>query len=100
MGTWITSMSQLLQIISVSMYVFEIVPSYFLNIYPEVELLNPAGASGEEPVYQGSSIPSSKRSPGGGHDNSLQYFCLGNPMDRGGWQATVHRIAQNWTQLK
>ena len=30
------------------------------------------------------------RSPGGGHDNPLQYSCLENPMDRGTWQATVH----------
>ena len=29
------------------------------------------------------SIPESGRSPGGGHDNSLQYSCLENPMDRG-----------------
>ena len=29
------------------------------------------------------SIPGLKRSPGGGHDNPLQYFCLENPMDRG-----------------
>ena len=31
------------------------------------------------------SIPGSKRSSGGGHDNPLQYSCLENPMDRGGW---------------
>ena len=31
------------------------------------------------------SIPGSGRSPGGGHDNPLQYFCLENPMDRGAW---------------
>ena len=36
-------------------------------------------------------IPGSGRSPGGGHGNSLQYSCLENPMDRGVWQATVHR---------
>ena len=30
------------------------------------------------------------RSPGEGNGNSLQYSCLGNPMDRGTWQATVH----------
>ena len=40
------------------------------------------------------SIPGLGRSPGGGHDNSLQYLCLKNPMDRGAWQATVHRIAE------
>ena len=36
-------------------------------------------------------IPGLGRSPGEGNSNSLQYFCLGNPMDRGAWQATVHR---------
>ena len=30
----------------------------------------------------------------------LQYFCLDNPMDRGTWWATVHRIAQSWTWPK
>ena len=37
---------------------------------------------------------------GGGHGNPLQYSCLENPMDRGPWWATVHRIAKCWTQLK
>ena len=37
------------------------------------------------------SIPGSGRSPGGGHGNPLQCPCLGNPMDRGGWWATVCR---------
>ena len=46
------------------------------------------------------SIPGSGRSPGGGHGNSLQYYCLENPMDRGAWQATVHGIAKNQTLLK
>ena len=31
---------------------------------------------------------------GGGNDNSLQYSCLGNPMDRGAWWATVHKVAK------
>ena len=39
-------------------------------------------------------------SPGGGHGNSLQYSCLENPMDRGAWRATVHRVAQSRTRLK
>ena len=43
------------------------------------------------------SIPGSGRSPGGGHSNSLQYSCLENAMDRGAWQATVHRVAKKWT---
>ena len=29
------------------------------------------------------------RSPGDGNSKPLQYFCLGNPMDRGAWPATV-----------
>ena len=34
-----------------------------------------------------------------GNGNPLQYSCLGNPMDRGTWQATVHGIVQSQTQL-
>ena len=40
-------------------------------------------------------IPGSERSPGGGHDNPLQYSCLENPMDRGAWQATVRRVTKS-----
>ena len=36
-------------------------------------------------------IPGSGRSTGGRHSNPLQYSCLENPMDRGVWQATIHR---------
>ena len=39
-------------------------------------------------------IPRSGRSPGEGNDNSLQYPCLGNPMDRRAWWATVHAVAR------
>ena len=34
------------------------------------------------------------RFPGEGNGNPLQYSCLGNPMDRGAWQATVHGVAE------
>ena len=37
---------------------------------------------------------------GGGNGNPLQYSCLKNPMARGVWQATVHRVAKSGTQLK
>ena len=40
------------------------------------------------------------RSPGGGHGNPLQCSCLENPMDRGAWWATIHRVAKGCTQLK
>ena len=43
------------------------------------------------------SIPGLGRLPGGDHGNPLQYSCLENPMDRGAWQATVHRIAKSQT---
>ena len=45
-------------------------------------------------------IPGLGRSPGGGHGGPLQYSCLGNPMNRGPWQATVHGVTKSWTQLK
>ena len=38
------------------------------------------------------SIPGSRRSAGEGNGNPLQYSCLGNPMDRGAWRATVHGL--------
>ena len=40
------------------------------------------------------SVPRSGRSPGGRHGHTLQYSCLAIPMDRGSWQATVHRVAK------
>jgi len=39
-------------------------------------------------------IPGSGRSSGEGNGNPFQYSCLENPMDRGVWQATVHRAAK------
>ena len=45
-------------------------------------------------------IPGLGRSPGGGNGRPLQYPCLENPMDRGDWRATVHRISKSQTQLK
>ena len=56
---------------------------------------NPFASSGD--VRDVSSIPGSGRSPGEGHGNPLQYSCLENPMDRGAWQATVHRVAESDT---
>ena len=37
---------------------------------------------------------------GEGNGTPLQYSCLENPMDRGAWQAAVHRVTQSQTQLK
>ena len=57
----------------------------------------PGGLVGKEPACNAGDagdvglIPGLGRSPGGGHGNPLQCSCLENPMDRGAWQATVHR---------
>ena len=40
-------------------------------------------------------IPGLGRSPVRGDSNPLQYSCLGNPMDRGAWQAAVHGVAES-----
>ena len=70
----------------------EIVPSA-LKTFPD-------GASGKEPACQcrrhkgHGFIPKLGRFPGGGHGNPLHYSCLENPIDRGTWQAGVHRLAK------
>ena len=45
------------------------------------------------------SIPGLGRSPGEGSGNLLQYSCLGNLMDRGALQATIHGVTKSWTRL-
>ena len=42
-------------------------------------------------------IPGLERSSGERKGNPLQYSCLGNPMDRGAWRATVHRVTKSQT---
>ena len=46
------------------------------------------------------SILGSGRSPRGEHGNPLQYSCLENPMDKGAWRATIHRVAKSQMWLK
>ena len=45
------------------------------------------------------SIPGLGRYRGEGNSNPLQYSCLGNPIDRGAWQAIAHEVTKSWTQL-
>ena len=79
----------------------EIKESIFQNIQGSYKAVKeswgfPGGlAVKNPPAYTGDavSIPGSGRSPGEGNGNPLQYSCLGNPMDRGAWQATVHGVA-------
>ena len=55
---------------------------------------NPPANSGDAGL-----IPGLGRSPGGGNGDPLQYSCLGNPTDRGAWQAVVHGVAKSRTRL-
>ena len=45
------------------------------------------------------SIPGLGRSPGIGNGNSLQYSCLENPMNRGVWWTTAHKVRKSQTRL-
>ena len=58
------------------------------------------GAANAGDIRGACSIPGLGRSPGEGHGNPLQFACLDNPMDRGAWQATAHRVTQSQTRLK
>ena len=62
----------------------------------------PAGSDGKVSAYNAGdlgSVPGLGRSPGEGNGNPLQYSCLENPMDGRAWQATVHGVTKNQTQL-
>ena len=58
----------------------------------------PGGSAGKESTCSAEdakdagTIPGLERSPGEGNGIPLQYSCLGNPMDRGAWRATVHGV--------
>ena len=52
------------------------------------------GGSGKESACQRGFDPWVRKIPGEGNGNPLQYSCLGNPMDRGPWRATVHGVAK------
>ena len=60
----------------------------------------PGGSDNKESVCNAEdlgSILGLERSPREGNGNPLQYSCLGNPMDRGAWQAAIHEVAKSWT---
>ena len=65
----------------------------------------PGGTSGKEPACQCRRCkwhrfnPWVGKIPERGHGNPLQHSSLGNPMDRGAWQATVHRVGHYWSNL-
>ena len=62
----------------------------------------PGGSSGKKSACNPGdlgSVPGLKRSPEDGNGYPLQYSCLENPMDRGAWWVTVHRVAKSRTRL-
>ena len=59
-----------------------------LNLVYSLRLAIPGGSDGKVSVYNAGdlgSVPESRRFPGEGNSNPLQYSCLENPMDRGTW---------------
>ena len=56
----------------------------------------PANAGG---IRDAGSTPGSRRSPGEGQGNPLQYSCLENSMDRGAWWDIAHGVSKSWTGL-
>ena len=61
---------------------------------------SPDGLAGKESTCNAEDTgltPGSGRSHGEGHGNSLQYSCLENPMERGTWRVTVHRLSKSQT---
>ena len=69
--------------------------SSYLAFPGGAEVKNPPANAGDE--RDAGSVPGSGRSPGDGHGNPLQYSCLENSIDRGAWQAMVHRVAKSQT---
>ena len=63
----------------------------------ELVVENPPASAGA--IKYSGSVPGSGRSPGEGNGNPLQSSCLGNPMDRGGWWATVLGATKSQTRL-
>ena len=65
-------------------------PDTFFQLFSGVSSVkNPPANTGDP-----GSVHGSGRSPGVGNGNPLQYSCLENPMNRGAWWATVHRLAK------
>ena len=61
----------------------------------------PCGSAGNESVCNAEdlgSIPGLGRSPREGKDYPVQYSGLENSMDRGDWQATVHKVSKSQAQ--
>ena len=72
-------------------YIYIYIHTLFIGFPSGSVLKNPlanAGDAGDMGLISGLG-----RSPGVGNGNPFQYSCLGNPIDRGAWRATVHGVA-------
>ena len=63
-----------------------------MSVKVALVVMSPLSNAGD--IRDVGSIPGSGRSPGEENGTPLQYSCLGNPTDRGTWQATVHEVAK------
>ena len=76
-------------------------PQYtLLQLAFQVALVVRSLSANEGDAWDSGSIPGSWRSPGGGHDNPIQYFWLENLMVREAWWVVVHGVAKSQTWLK
>ena len=78
---------------------FLLVISFIYGVSP-VALVVKNLLADETDIRDLSSIPGLGGSHGEGHANPFQHSWLENPMDRGSWWATVHRVAESQTRLK
>ena len=67
---------------------------------PFLQMGFPDGSAGKESLARQETQETWVRSPGEGNGYPLQYFCPGNPMNRGAWRATVHGVAKSQTRLR
>ena len=100
MGIW-----EVNSLLRITLILFIVVPNMVLSIWeilsiPQVVLVvkNLPDSAGD--IRDKGPIPGLGRSPGEGNGNPLQYSCMGNPVGRGAWWATVHRVTKIWTGLK
>ena len=88
--------------VHVHLHTYALYTHMCVHVYIHIYTWLPKWLIGKESTFQAidlSLIPELGRFPGEGNGNPLQYPCLGNPMNRGVWWATVHGVTKSWTQL-
>ena len=75
---------------------------FFFSFWSVLKFSFPSGSDSKEPACNTGDLGSicrSRRFPGEGNGNPLQYSCLENSVDKGAWWAIVHRVTKGWTRL-